>query len=71
MRATLRVVFHELPRLLIVHLGRFTFEPDTGNSKVHKAVRFDTKLQCVSFSSYHTILFSGNSPPRLMAHFQC
>lgn len=47
--ASLRTLFYALPRLLIVHLSRFTYTA-TGQSKVHKRVQFDTKLRCKSLS---------------------
>ena len=45
-QATQRVLFLNLPRLLIMHLSRFTYDVSTGNSKVHKRVHFDAKLSC-------------------------
>lgn len=42
--ATLRTLFFALPRLLIVHLSRFTYTA-TGQSKVHKRVHFDATLR--------------------------
>lgn len=41
--ATLRTMFYLLPRLLIVHLSRFTYTA-LGNSKVHKHIHFGSKL---------------------------
>lgn len=44
-QATQRVLFHSLPRLLIMHLSRFAFNLATGNGKVHKRVHFDAELR--------------------------
>ena len=42
--ATLRTLFYTLPRLLIVHLSRFTYTA-TGQGKVHKRVQFDARMK--------------------------
>ncbi len=42
--ATLRTLFYTLPRLLIVHLSRFTYTA-TGQGKVHKRVQFDAHMK--------------------------
>ena len=53
-QATQRVLFLNLPRLLIMHLSRFTYDVSTGNSKVHKRVHFDAKLSCAPRSGLAT-----------------
>ena len=53
-QATQRVLFLNLPRLLIMHLSRFTYDVSTGNSKVHKRVHFDAKLLCAFCSGLAT-----------------
>jgi hypothetical protein len=39
----LKTLFYTLPRLLIVHLSRFTYDA-SGNAKVHKLVHFDAHM---------------------------
>lgn len=41
--ASLRTLFYTLPRLLIVHLSRFTYDA-SGNAKVHKPVQYDAHM---------------------------
>ena len=69
MQATQRVLFLNLPRLLIMHLSRFTYDVSTGNSKVHKRVHFDAKLSCAFSSGLATcpnaIILAKKVPDRL------
>lgn len=43
--AKMKMLFSVLPRLLILNLNRFTFDSTLQSSKVHKAVKFDSKLR--------------------------
>ena len=45
-RASKCVQLYRLPRVLVLHLKRFTHGLAAGTGKVHKPVRFDATLQC-------------------------
>ena len=37
---------YRLPRVLVLHLKRFTHGMSAGTGKLHKPVRFDAALKC-------------------------
>ena len=45
-RASKCVQLYRLPRVLVLHLERFTHDVSTGGGKLHKPVRFDAVLKC-------------------------
>jgi len=47
-KANKQVVLYALPRVLLLHLKRFTHGLSAGTGKVHKPVRFEAALQCAA-----------------------
>ncbi len=47
-KASKQVVLYALPRVLLLHLKRFTHGLSAGTGKVHKPVRFEATLQCAA-----------------------
>ena len=73
-RASKCVQLYRLPRVLVLHLKRFTHGLSAGTGKLHKPVRFDATLKCgpltgLGLHTYQPTNFRYRWPPLLSLLF--